>query len=323
MPSRDSALAGRASFIKTIESSEEFKILDKFVHYPEARVEGYVNQIIDQCNIAMIIDDKYPEEGVANVDTNLCWALLELAQRLPPSKQTKLVQMLAELQTRTVMHPVTGQPLTYQGDVLFTDLPASGWSELEAFDEHGGDWHDITDPDMDPECQDRWVNLNAFVAQMSQAAELREPFNDSQKVHRMDRSLRAIWVMREALENDTRPLEELVESAAMRAACMWFIYAADRLRQKVDFQVRYPDLHGAPGSKYADKGWRGHELERWIMWMQRLNELKAVCASYETERLIEIAQENIFRVMPPCDFDVAMKDNRTSIIARWPGDEIP
>ena len=89
---------------------------------------------------------------------------------------------------------------------------------------------------MDLECQERWVNLNAFVAHMPQAPELQEPSNGPEKVHRMDRSLHAIWVMREALENDTRPLAVLVQSAAVRAACTWFIYAADRLLQKVDFQ---------------------------------------------------------------------------------------
>ena len=86
MLSRDRAIAARASSITILESSEEFKILDSLVYYSEARVEGSVNRIIEQYHVAMIIVDQKPEGCVTRVDTNLCWALLKLAQRLPPSK---------------------------------------------------------------------------------------------------------------------------------------------------------------------------------------------------------------------------------------------
>lgn len=152
--------------------------------------------------------------------------------------------------------------------------------------------------------QDRFVNLNAFVARMTQASELREPFHDPMQVHPMDRSLRAIWVMVAALENDDVPLRELAQTAAVRVACMWFIHAADRLLAKIDFQVRCPDDFGAgPGSMFPDKEWRGHEVDRWMEWMQSLGRLKNACICPKAIPLLMDAG-NMFEVMiksPPCD----------------------
>ncbi|PLB47571.1 hypothetical protein P170DRAFT_409749 [Aspergillus steynii IBT 23096] len=301
-----------------IESSEEYKILHTLVHYPEARVAGYVNQLIDQCHMAMAIHAPRLEHGVGCVDANLFLALTELVQVLDPSKHDKLVQFVHELEKRTVLHPDTGKVLEFQGSAFFTDLPGLGWSELEAWDMRGGSWHDVTDPDMDPKEQDRWVNLNAFVAQLTQASELREPFHDPLQVHRTDRSLRAIWVMVEALENSRRPLRELVKSAAVRAACMWFIYAADRLLTKVDIQVRYPEHFGAePGSRYPEKKWTGHELDRWMEWMQNLGGLKNGCVEPRTLGLLMKAQDRMFEVMiqsPPCDVHIDLKGGKPVIL---------
>lgn len=129
------------TFIQRLESYEEFRILHNLVHYPEARVEGYVNQIIDECRVAMTIFDRNPEKGAAVVDSALFQSLMELVQRLDPPKHEKLVQLVSELQTRVLRHPDTGEVLMLQDETFFGGLPALGWAGYEALDERGGQYH--------------------------------------------------------------------------------------------------------------------------------------------------------------------------------------
>lgn len=115
-----------ATSSEPLEFSPEYKILHNLVHYPKTRVPGYVNQLIEQCHIAMAIHEGDPAHGVGRVNPTLLLSLMELAQCLEPSKHKKLVQFLSELQTRTVTHPVTGEVLRSQGNAFFTDLLALG-----------------------------------------------------------------------------------------------------------------------------------------------------------------------------------------------------
>lgn len=46
--------------------------------------------------------------------------------RTPPERQTRLVQFLDQLKGRTVVD-AQGQPLSYEGGVVWKDLPSLGW----------------------------------------------------------------------------------------------------------------------------------------------------------------------------------------------------
>ncbi|KAL2000856.1 hypothetical protein VTN02DRAFT_2544 [Thermoascus thermophilus] len=153
---------------------------------------------------------------------------------------------------------------------------------------------------MEPEQNQRWANLNAFLAQLSQAADVHYTSpNEGLHIHPMDKSLRAIWTMQKALEDGEHPPETLVDTAAMRAACLWFIHAADRLWANVQNGRTYVPSSGAgPGSpKYSQRGWNGFERERWDVWEQGLQDARAACADEGRKKLIDDALAHMKRAM--------------------------
>jgi len=128
-------------FLKSMENSQQYQILNNLVNNPEASVDNALDQITHLTLSALAPSDDInftPE----NVDYILSFTLLMLVQRLKPTKHSKLVQFLYGLQKRIVSNPATGEPLTVgpTNKVLWTDLPSFGYTELETWDECGGEY---------------------------------------------------------------------------------------------------------------------------------------------------------------------------------------
>ncbi|GAD97534.1 hypothetical protein AN9206.2 [Paecilomyces variotii No. 5] len=307
---------GKEAFINQLESSDEFKVLDRVANH-DATVDEALQKVVDMTVVATTVHGPNSLKGAGLVDYNVALAILELSQRLEPAKHGKLVEFISKLQKRTATDPLTGEPQKIQGDTLWTDLPSLGFTELETWYEFGGEykgkfvpsaialchtanqiWYylDPCDPKMDPKEKQRWANLNAFIAQLSQAAEVN--YADKNVLfHPLDKSLRGIWTLQKALENGDHPPETLVGTAALRAAALWFIYAADRLWANVKNGRTYPEASGAgPGSqKYAQQGWKGFEEERWNIWAKGLQDAKAASTDEEEKALLEDALSHIKR----------------------------
>ncbi|ORY61460.1 uncharacterized protein BCR38DRAFT_467420 [Pseudomassariella vexata] len=292
---------GREDFYKKVLDSEEFKLLDKLANQADATPEGAVQQVADMAMAAHATHSDDVHRGAGFVDYNVSLALLELVQRLEPAKHCKLVDFVSDLQKQTGTDPSTGESLKIQGETLFTDLPSLGYTELETWCEFGGDpRNDPCDPNMKPEQQQRWVKLNAFTAQLTQAAEVQHTSpNEGYNVHPMDKSLRALWTISKALEAEKHPPETLVNTAALQAACMWFVYAADRLWANVQNGRTYPESAGAgsPNPKYAGKGWNGFVRERWDVWEQGLRDANHACTDEGAKKLIEDALTHMEQAM--------------------------
>lgn len=142
------------------------------------------------------------------------------------------------------------------------------------------------------------MNLNAFLAQLTQAADIHyTPSKEEVRFHPLDKSLRAIWTIAIALEDKRLPAS-LGDTAAMKASCQWFIYAAEQLWANVLSSRTYPKAAGAgPGKRYEDKGWMGYTRERWGVWEDALNEARAECQDEWTWKLIDDALANLRRAM--------------------------
>ena len=160
---------------------------------------------------------------------------------------------------------------------------------------------------MEPEQKRRWVNLNAFIARLSQAADIQyTSSNEPPKIHPMDKSLEAIWVMSIMFE-EKRPLKILINTAVMQAVCVWLIYAADRLWAHVQNGYTFSeDCNPGPGTKYKRRGWKGlyrrrvwkgFARERWDVWERGLQEAKTICTDEEMKKLIEDALTCMKRAM--------------------------
>ena len=167
---------------------------------------------------------------------------------------------------------------------------------------------------MDPKQERRWTNINAFIAQLAQAAEVRYPspeedanFNPAGKSRRtvwleekakfnaMDYSSTALQVFSMALQSVELSVDTLARSAALPAACVWFIYAAERLWANVQNKrsyIQYDD-NGDPVQE------RNYPFTRdnWDSWKGCLETAKDACKDDVKKRLIEDALAEIRRVM--------------------------
>ncbi|KAI0178168.1 hypothetical protein BJ166DRAFT_586250 [Pestalotiopsis sp. NC0098] len=266
-------------WVSQFSATEEFKVLDDLVNKVDATASGAVEQIIALANTS--------RPGL--VDYHVSLSVLELAQRLTPDRHERLVDFMWQLHKQTVTDPTTGEPLQTHEMTLFRDLPSFGYTELETWDEYGGGRKDPRDADMPPEQKQRFANLNAFLAQLTQNAANRENMPDD-VFQPMDKSLRAIWAIKQALEDQSRRPAEIADTAAMRAACMWFVYASGRLMANVrDFRT-FPEHSGAGVARsreeYASRGYKGYTLGRWQLWQQSLEEAWAASEDTEMKALI-------------------------------------
>lgn len=164
---------------------------------------------------------------------------------------------------------------------------------------------------MDPECRRRWVNLNAFLAQLTQATDFAYLSNPDSPAtctpspgYAMDSSSMMIRTASLAFESgiiEAHATEatgvlpvEVLEMPVVWATCEWFIHAADRLWEHVEKGLIWEDAPSVcPGSKYAEKNWRGFERERWDLWEQWLKDLNKVQEDSEGGRKVSEALRKI------------------------------
>ena len=135
---------GNEDFIRQIENSVEFKFLDKVVK-EEVTAQDAVQDLINMTMSALSINGPNKlgglgQGGIGHPDYNVSLAVMELAQRLEPSKHTKLVEFISHLQKQVAIDPSSNEPLRVQGDTLWTDMPSFGYTELETWYEFGGDY---------------------------------------------------------------------------------------------------------------------------------------------------------------------------------------
>lgn len=171
-----------------------------------------------------------------------------------------------------------------------------------------------TDPTISHAHKLRFSNLNAFLAQLTEAAWAEVPYPAPQPavlpntISPIDMSTRAIWTMRQALEEEDdagsgaeqHSTEVEASTAAVWAACEWFVYASDRLWAHVEAGLVYDGeekgLHVESGMTYLSRGWRGFERDRWDVWEEKLRELEGACVDEESKARLRGALANMRRV---------------------------
>lgn len=162
----------------------------------------------------------------------------------------------------------------------------------------------------------RFANLNAFYAQLTEATWVDicdgktqpatwyhgdlpypSPPLAENTVTPIDMSIRAIQAMH-ALECDSGlPLSTEASTAAVWAACEWFVHASDRLWAHVRAGLTYgSECSPGCGKKYAHREWKGFEKDRWDIWETKLAELNAACVDEESKARLQQALTNMRRV---------------------------
>lgn len=125
---------------ESIEDSPQYKILNDLVN-TDTTVTNALNQIINLTITAHTSPNIQKYYTPRDIDYDLSLTIMALAQSLESTKHTKLVEFLCRLQKCMATDPSTGEPLpAASGDVLWTDLPSFGYTELETWLEFGGDY---------------------------------------------------------------------------------------------------------------------------------------------------------------------------------------
>ncbi|KAH8658236.1 hypothetical protein BX600DRAFT_552404 [Xylariales sp. PMI_506] len=265
--------------IQKIEQSPEFRLLDRVANRDGVTPQDAIQQAVDWATVAAAAQSTWPHCSAGTVDYHISLAAMELV----------------------IEDPKTGEPLQIQGSTLWTEMPSLGYTELETWCEYGGEYKEPYRLDLTPEEKLRWTRLNAFIAQLSQAATFDYAKVDENytSVHRLDKSLHGLWTFQKALEGDGESSPGvLVGTAAMSAACAWFTHAADRLWANVQHARTYPSSSGAMGvGKYCDNGWCRFERDRWDVWRQGLEDAREAAADDETRNMVEDALAQIKRAM--------------------------
>lgn len=76
--------------------------------------------------------------GLGDSDYRISLSVVQLAERLEPSKQTKLVEFMTHLHKQVAVDPSTNEVLRSQGSAFWADMPTFGYTELETWDSFGG-----------------------------------------------------------------------------------------------------------------------------------------------------------------------------------------
>lgn len=156
---------------------------------------------------------------------------------------------------------------------------------------------DVYDPNLTADDIQRWDNRNAFLAQLTAAAEVDYSIAEH---HPMDFSLFGLQAFGVAFEGYAPAGASL--DTAVRAACWWFIYAADRLWTNVENGREWEGEIGSGLGDYKTKGWTGYNRDRWGVWENYLlnasNDvlLGATVFSEDTQKLIKDALTQTKRI---------------------------
>lgn len=105
----------------------EFQLLQDLVKNPNASSADSVQQVVELTK-AEALSGKWPENRIrGDFAWNVIHLMLDIATNTKPEKQTMLLDFMRQLQKTEVNDPRTGEPLIYDYEKLWTDLPCVGY----------------------------------------------------------------------------------------------------------------------------------------------------------------------------------------------------
>lgn len=137
--------------------------------------------------------------------------------------------------------------------------------------------------EQDMHAQDRWINMNAFMARLLQLSE--------KPTDALDLSLFGIWTLRDGLE-DPLP-DEVPRRASILAAVVWLLYAAPALFHKSKEGQSYDGNAAREGKSLQGKCWKGISKDRWDLWLDRLVTQEERCEDDEIRKFLKVAIEKM------------------------------
>ncbi|KAJ4380016.1 hypothetical protein N0V86_004323 [Didymella sp. IMI 355093] len=248
---REKTRAAHANWVLELEQKPEFQLVQTFSQQSEITLEDAIHQLVDLTHNAAL------EEEIGNH----CWVtaccFLELAARTAPEQQSRLVELLLSLRSVVLTDSSTDAPLAFEDGegIVWQDLPTFGYTIADEMGSFDGQEQAYTQDEAQ-----RWENLTAFLAQVdANTSDSPSPLDFSQSW-----ALTAFAWAFEGSGSAGEPSE-----LAVRLACIWLVYDADKLWFKT-----------------SDSQAEQNSLERWEHWRQGLVECQSRFGNGTTPQLI-------------------------------------
>jgi hypothetical protein len=306
--------ANKLKHIAYIEKTPHFVLLLPLIEDPSSTVSSALdahsaltsNTIADAKNeiVANGKTSSASESGLLKNHPYHTWcALFVLVARTPPTQQSRLIEFIRGLQKIEVVDRDTSQSdvLKYHDMECWKELPGFGWEARNIFDIGSlltsaflfivvtklTFYKDVHSPTLTEKEKTSYENQNAFLAQLLATSSVS---TGSHEFEAPDFSLFALWVLRDAFEKEGNKSNDL----AIRSACWWLVFAAEKLWFNAVNKRDMPDGTGVGGDLYEKKGWEGFNRERWEIWREGLRNADRF---RETGKLVKDALECMERVM--------------------------
>ncbi|KAF4637554.1 hypothetical protein G7Y89_g527 [Cudoniella acicularis] len=257
------------NYFAELAAYPEFEILDSLVHQPDASVTDAVQKTLSLTAAALASNES---GALGNHPWHHTTSLLEIAQRTAPANQVKLVEYVVQLGRVTITNPATGNPLENEGYIVWTQLPSLGYGAAD-------EWHafNVSDSETTPMERRRWYNFIAFLAQLSNAADV--DYRDV-IIPELDFSFWSYLAFKYVFEPEDIGAQAPTD-VAIRTACLWLVHAADRLWGNIKYERIFGKVGNDPGTKFT--------REMWDMWERELPSIKSKCTDEETRKLVDEA----------------------------------
>ncbi|KAF2141216.1 uncharacterized protein K452DRAFT_359018 [Aplosporella prunicola CBS 121167] len=259
-----------------LEPRPEFKILNAIVQQPhesaaQQSLPDAVQQIVDLAPARIPGDDALGDQIYA---LSLC--VLEVVERTDdPMRLRWLVEFLQQLR-KVALTDDSGQPVRSCDSLVYTELGGFG----PVFADTLGSF-DPLDSDILPEDEKAWENLSVFFAQLT----------GTSTADCTNWSLWSLTAFHYAFVEPRGPgnaVSNLPTPIAVRAACIWFLYAGEVLWSNVQTGFNFGKV---PKGEQPD-----FNREKWNAWRQRLMEYQSRFTDGRTKKFIEDALAEIKRV---------------------------
>ncbi|PQE20097.1 ras GTPase activating protein [Rutstroemia sp. NJR-2017a BBW] len=268
--------ANKLKVIADIEKTPHFVLLLPLVQDPSSTVSSALdahsaltsNVIADAKNeiVANGKTSSASESGLLKNHPYSTWcALFVLVARTPPTQQSRLVEFILRLQKIEVVDRDANQSDVLKSDDMecWRQLPGFGWEARNMFVRKLTFYKDVSSPTLTESEKTSYENQNAFLAQLLATSNVNTRPDEFET---LDASLFALWVLRDAFENEGNKSNDL----AIRSACWWLVFAAENLWFNVVNKRNMPDGPVVGGDLYEKKGWVGFNRERWEIWREGL-----------------------------------------------------
>ncbi|KAK6597830.1 hypothetical protein H4I96_08782 [Botrytis cinerea] len=258
--------ARKLNEIARVEKLPEFLLLLPLVQDPSSTVLSVLEA--HAALTSNTISDAKKETAASRSDLlgthtyNTWLALLVLVGQTPPTKQSKIVEFILELQKIELVDKDTNpsEVLKYSDedmDYYWKDMPGFGMEVRGIFN------LDLYSPFTTDEQKTAYENQNAFLAQLLAKVKINTV---PEEWEMFDYSVHALWVLCEAFENERGKNKDSV----IRSACWWLVFAAEKLWFNVVICRGRPDDTGVGWDFGENKDWVGYNRERWEFWKECL-----------------------------------------------------